>query len=110
MNQEAVSFSNISASTAAFSLTLGGAYAVSVKGSNFGTVTLQKFGPDSTTWLDLKAAFDKPDGTGGTEEDLVIGAFAADGDKVFTLSPGKYRFTISSATAVYASIVRCPMA
>jgi hypothetical protein len=99
--------SNISATTAAFSLQ-GGRYAACVMGSNFGTVKLQMLAADGSTMVDLKAPFDKPDGTGGTEEDLVIGTFAANGTKVFDLPPGQYKLTVSSATAVYASITRIP--
>lgn len=100
-------FTNISATPDAFALN-GGKYGVDVTGSNFGTVTLQKMAADGSTALDIKQPFDKPDGTGGTEEDLVIGAFGAAGYKVFDLAPGTYVLTISSATAVYATIARIP--
>lgn len=108
MLQDRVAFSNVSASQV-FTL-IGGKYLVSVTGSNFGTVKVQRLAPDGTTYLDIKQAFDKPDGTGGTEEDLVIGTFAAAGCKVLDLAPGQYQLTISSATAVYAEIARVPQA
>ena len=50
------SFSNISATTAAFNL-WGGKYAVDVVGSTFGTVTLQRLGPDGSTYLTALTAF-----------------------------------------------------
>lgn len=104
---ESVLFSNISATTAAF-LLIGGKYMVSVVGTSFGTVKLQRVGPDGSTMIDIKQPFDKPDGTGGTEEDLVISVFAANGSKVFDLGPGNYEFVIASTTGVYAEIVRIP--
>ena len=42
--------SNIAATTSAFTFK-GGTYTVDVIGSTFGTVTLQRLGPDTTTWL-----------------------------------------------------------
>jgi hypothetical protein len=105
---QSVQFSNISASTLPFVID-GGRYGVSVVGSNFGTVKLQQLAIDGSTYLDIKAGFEKSDGTGGTEDDLVIGTFAANGYKVFDLAPGRYRLTIGSATAVYAAITRVPL-
>lgn len=99
---------NISANTAAFVLA-GGRYGVSVIGTSFGTVKLQMLALDGSTWIDLKAPYEKADGTGGTEDDLVIGTFGANGYKVFDLAPGKYRLTISSTTGVYAAITRVPL-
>ena len=49
-------FSNIAATTAQFGLG-GGTYNVDVVGSTFGTVTLQRLGPDGATWLNALAAF-----------------------------------------------------
>lgn len=103
------SAANISATTAAFTLA-GGRYAASVVATfGGGTVNLQMLGPDGSTYIDLKQAFDKPDAVGGTEEDLVIGTFAAAGLKVFDLPSGSYRLTIATASAVYASIARVPL-
>lgn len=104
---DGVSFSNISASTAAFVLK-GGRYGVCVMGSNYGTVKLQMVAGDGSTYVDCKQAFDKPDGTGGTEEDLVIGTFAANGMKILDLPPGLYRFTISSVTGAYLTASKLP--
>jgi hypothetical protein len=105
---QSIQFSGISASTIPFVIE-GGRYGVGVMGSNFGTVKLQQLALDGTTYLDLKAGYEKADGTGGTEDDLVIGTFAANGYKVFDLAPGKYRITIGSATAVSVAITRVPL-
>ena len=85
-------FSNISATTAAFSL-LGGKYGVAgVATFGGGSVKLQTLGPDGTTWLSV-----------GTATDLAAAGYA-----VIDLPAGQYRFTIATATAVYASIWRIP--
>lgn len=84
-------FSNISASTAAFALK-GGAYGVSVVGANFGTVKLQRLALDGSTYVSLSADTD----------------FAANGGIIVVLPPGTYRFTIASATAVYAEVQGIP--
>jgi len=96
---------NISATTSAFHLN-GGIYSVDVVATfGGGSVKLQKVGPDGATSIDLKAAFD--DGS-STEVDLVVGTFAANGNKVFSLAEGNYILTITTATAVYVSITRVP--
>lgn len=85
-------FSNIAATTAAFAL-LGGKYgAAAVATFGGGSVKLQTLGPDGSTWLSVLAATD----------------FAAAGYAVVDLPPGQYRFTIATATAVYASVYRVP--
>lgn len=74
---ENVSYDNIAATTAAFVLT-GGRYAISVKASTFGSVTLQMLGPDDTTYL-----------TAAT-------AIAADGMATgLELPPGFYRLLVA---------------
>jgi hypothetical protein len=89
---EAVSFSNISASTSPFALR-GGKYAVAALATfGGGSVKLQALGPDGTTFISLAAASD----------------FTAAGGAVVDLPPGQYRFTIATATAVYASVCRIP--
>lgn len=105
MAYEAVGFSNIAASTAAFALTLGGRYSVSVIATfGGGSVKLQKLGPDNTTFIDIQAPFNNA----GVEADLVISTFSANGTKDFVLAPGQYKFVITTATAVYISLARCP--
>jgi len=89
---ESVSFSNIGATTAAFQLR-GGKYGVSAVATfGGGSVKLQMLGPDASTFLSVLAATD----------------FAAAGYAVIDLPPGQYRFTIATATAVYANICRIP--
>lgn len=105
MQNDAFQTSNVAATTAAFELR-GGRYACSVKASNYGTVKLQMLALDKTTYLDLKQAYS--DGSAGTETDLVIGTFGADGTKVFDLASGIYRLTVASCTAIYASVARIP--
>lgn len=70
-------FQNISTTTAPFTITGGGLFAVSVIGSTFGTVTLQALGPDDTTYL------------------TALTAFSANGYATAYLSPGQYRFAIA---------------
>jgi hypothetical protein len=50
------SFSNINATTAAFTLA-GGLYGVTVKASTYGTVILQVLAADNTTYLAVMSAF-----------------------------------------------------
>jgi len=100
MLQDRILISNVAASTP-FTV-MGGRYNIAVIGSTFGTVKIQKLGPDGTTYLDLFGEFNNA----GTEADLVIGTFAANGVKTFDLAPGAYQATIASATAVYVEIAR----
>lgn len=86
------SFSNISVTTAAFAL-LGGKYgAAAVATFGGGSVKLQTLGPDNTTWLSVSSGTD----------------FAAAGYATIDLPSGQYRFTIATATAVYATVYRIP--
>ncbi len=102
---EAIKFSNIGATTAAFAL-YGGRYAVGVVATfSSGSVKFQQLGPDGSTYLDLKAPYD----VAGTEQDDVIGTFVANGMKVFDVPPGQYKLTITTASAVYANVVRVPL-
>jgi hypothetical protein len=81
-------FSNISASTAAFNL-IGGAYGVSVVATfGGGSVKLQRLALDGSTFVSLAAATD----------------FTANGGALVNLPAGSYRFTIATATAVYAEV------
>lgn len=89
---EAVTFSNIAASTTAFALR-GGKYAVMALATfGGGSVKLQALGPDGSSYLSL----------------ATISDFTAAGGATFDLPPGQYRFTIATATAVYASVCRIP--
>jgi hypothetical protein len=69
-------FSNIGATTAAFHL-LGGRYNIDVIGSTFGTVTLQRLGPDGSTYL------------------TALTAFAANGLAVVDLPEGTYKVALA---------------
>lgn len=83
--------SNISATTAAFALR-GGRYNVAVVATfGGGSVTLQRMGPDATTWLNA------------------LTAFSANGVQLADLASGNYRWLIATATAVYAEVVRIPI-
>lgn len=83
-------FSNIGATTAAFSL-LGGKYAIAAAATGSGTMGLQILGPDGSTFIAAHTAF-----------------AAVTGYIVVDLPPGQYKFVIATFTAVYASIVRIP--
>jgi hypothetical protein len=90
---ENVSFSNFSASTSAFQLR-GGLYAAAAKATwGGGSVKLQALGPDGSTYTSVSS------GTG----------FSADAYATAYLPPGQYRFTIATASAVYASVTRVPI-
>ena len=69
-------FTNINATSGTFVL-YGGEYAVDVIGSTFGTVTLQRLGPDGSTWL------------------TALTAFAANGTASVDLCPGQYRLALA---------------
>jgi hypothetical protein len=80
-------FSNISANTAAFTL-LGGQYAIQTSATfGGGSVTLQRLSLDGSTYVNCLAAF------------------TAAGYATVNLPPGTYRFTIATATAVYAELL-----
>jgi hypothetical protein len=90
---DAKEFSNIAATTAAFTLN-GGCYMVACVGTGFGTVDLQALGPDQSTWLATPtAAHFTANGTVGP----------------VYLSPGQYRFAVATASAVYASVSGVPL-
>lgn len=80
-------FSNISATTAAFVLR-GGLYGVTAHGTwGGGSATLQRLAPDAVTYI------------------TVMTAIAADGYATVQLPPGTYRVLIATATAVYLDII-----
>jgi hypothetical protein len=86
-------FSNIAATTAAFTLR-GGVYKVSALATfGGGSVKLSMLGPDALTWMEV---------------DNTNSSFTAAGAGNVAIPPGQYRFTIATATAVYASISRIP--
>lgn len=86
-------FSNISATTAAFTLK-GGYYMVAaVAAFAGGNVELQALGPDQSTWLSAPTPL----------------KLTAAGTIAGYLPPGQYRFTITTATAVYCSVAGVPV-
>lgn len=85
-------FSNISATTAAFYLKGGKYAAAAVATFSSGSVKLQTLGPDGSTWMSVSSGTD----------------FSAAGFAAVDLPPGQYRFTVATATAVYASIAGVP--
>lgn len=81
-----VSFSNISATTASFTLT-GGTYGVTVSATfGGGSVTLNRLSLDGSTFV------------------AVLPAFAANGYGDIQLPPGTYQVAVATATAVYVQI------
>lgn len=90
---DAVSFLNIAATTATFELK-GGYYMVAAVATfSSGNVELQALGPDGSTWLSLPTAL----------------KLSAAGMIAGYLPPGLYRFTITTATAVYCSVAGVPI-
>jgi hypothetical protein len=87
---EAVKFTNIGATTAAF-LLRGGKYAIAASATGTGTMGLQMLGPDGSTFIPAFAAFA-----------TVTGYIVVD------LPPGQYQFFIATFTAVSAMICRIP--
>jgi hypothetical protein len=87
---ESKQFSNIAATTAQFTLK-GGKYGVAVVATfGGGSVILQGLSLDGTTFV------------------TVVASFTAAGYATCDLPPGQYRFTIATATAVYASVTSVP--
>jgi hypothetical protein len=79
-------FSNISATTAAFTLR-GGQYAVDVSATfGGGSVTLQKLAADASTYV------------------TCLTAFTAAGYATVNLPAGTYKVAVATATAVYVGI------
>ena len=85
-------FPNIAATTAAFRLN-GGKYGVDATATfGGGSVKFQKLLGDGATFQSVSSATD----------------FTAAGYAVSDLPPGQYRFTIATATAVFAAVTRVP--
>lgn len=85
-------FSNISSTTAAFVLR-GGSYGVFVTATfGGGSVKLQRLSLDGSTYISVASATD----------------FTAAGGTIVSLPPGTYKFTIATASAVYAEVQGIP--
>jgi hypothetical protein len=79
-------FSNISATTASFTLR-GGQYAVTAYATwGGGSATLQRLAVDNATWVNC------------------LTAFSADGFATVNLPSGTYRIAIATASAVYIDV------
>lgn len=90
---DGASFSNISATTAAFYLK-GGYYMVAAVATwSSGNVELQALGPDGSTWLSLPTAL----------------KLTANGMIAGYAPPGQYRFTVTTSTAVYCAVNGMPI-
>ena len=89
---EGAQFSDISATTAAFTF-LGGIFAILASATwGGGTVKLQALGPDGSTYIDVPDA-----------------SFTADGFfSPLYLPPGTYRINVATAIAVYVVVVSIP--
>jgi hypothetical protein len=86
---ETKQFSNISATTSAFTLT-GGRYAYTLAATfGGGSVTLQVLAGDGTTWLNVSNQ-------------------TAANHVTVDLTPGSYRIAIATATAAFVNVGRCP--
>jgi hypothetical protein len=86
--QNSKSFSNISATTAPFTMR-GGNYGITVTaGANWGggSVGLQRLSADGSTFVD------------------VVTPFTADGMANINLPPGTYQITVATATGVYVDV------
>lgn len=89
---ESRTFQNIAATTALFQLR-GGKYAISAVGTfGGGSVKFQILGPDNVTFISPASATD----------------FTAAGEANLDLPPCQARFTIATASAVYANACRIP--
>lgn len=90
---DGANWSNISASQGPFYLK-GGYYMLSgVATWGGGNIELQKLGPDGSTYLSLPTAL----------------KLTANGIIAGYLSPGQYKLTVTTATAVYAAIEGIPI-
>lgn len=91
----------------ALTIEFGGKFQVSVIATNISgsnTVELQVLGPDGSTWLSIYDTFNNA----GTEADLIVGKFGANGAKNLDLAPGQYRFVVTTATSLIANVSRVP--
>lgn len=85
--------SNISATTTGFQLR-GGKYAIFINATfGGGNVVLQRLHNDATTWIPCHTA---------------ITALTTSGPTVVDLPLGQYRWAVTTATAVYATVDRVP--
>jgi hypothetical protein len=84
------SFSNLSANSPTFRLGGGRYNSAIIATFGGGNVGLQALGPDGSTWLP------------------VFTALTTNGFATADLAPGQFRFGVTTATAVFASVYRLP--
>lgn len=85
---------------------MGGAYAYDAIATwGGGNAELQKLGPDGSTYVNIFDTFNNA----GTEADLEVGKFTANGSKVLHLSPGIYQVVITTATGASIALTRVPV-
>jgi hypothetical protein len=91
---DAVSFASLSAGNAAFRLN-GGYYLVSAIAASWGggNIELQALGPDGSTWLSLPTAL----------------KLSANGEIGGYLSPGQFRFAVTTTTDITCSVAGVPI-
>lgn len=68
----------------------GGTYSFDTVATTYGTVQLNKVGPDNATLIPVQAAT------------------TTNSTTFVTLSPGAYVLTVTGATGLYAALTRCP--
>ena len=96
---QAVKFANISATTAGFTV-LGGKYQLSVVATfGGGNVGVDVLAGDGTTWVPCVML---------TSDGASVENIQANGTAILDLPPGQYRISVSTATAVYATLARVP--
>lgn len=81
---DAFTASNISATTAAFTL-VSAQYGIDVIGTSFGTVTLQKLAGDGSTYV-------------------TVSTYSANAYETQNLPTGTYRFGVTTTTGVYIQL------
>lgn len=89
--QESVGVKNVAAGTYPVAV-IGGLYTIAVIATGFGSIDVQRFGPDGSSLLS------------------VLGApFTANGGQTVYLAPGLYDIVIATSTANYVEITRIPV-
>jgi predicted histidine transporter YuiF (NhaC family) len=86
-------FANISSTTAAFPITVGGLYRATCIGTSFGTVALSQMGPDDSTYVPVNIQVGTATVSSGTVEGT-LAAFTANATGLVYLSPGMYKWTL----------------
>lgn len=89
---DSISVFNVAASSATGVKLVGGKYMISAVATwGGGNLDLHMLGPDNSTYLSVLPA-----------------TFTANGVKTIDLPQGTYKFIVTTATALYAAVVRIP--